>query len=221
MLAVNTLGVLYIVERGDTVQSLEDLAGKTVYATGAGASPEYALRYLMSQKGLDVDADMNVQWCSDTTEALSYIAKDANAVAMLPQPFVTAAQAQVEGLRVALDLNAEWSALDNGSIMVTGVLVVRSEFAEQYPQQLETFMKEYEASVNFVTENNEEAAELIGGYEIVKTPIALKALPFCNITFLAGADMQTYLEAYLNVLLSYNPAAVGGALPQSDFYYGA
>lgn len=221
VLAVNTLGVLYIVERGDTVQTIADLAGKTIYATGAGAAPEYALRYLMSENGMDADKDITVQWCADTTEALSYIARDANAVAMLPQPFVTAAQAQVNDLRIAIDLNAEWEKLDNGSAMVTGVLVVRSEFAEKYPLQLEKFMEEYEASVSFVLNNTEAAAELIGQYEIVKAPVALKALPYCNITFMSGADMKTAMEGYLNVLFELNPTAVGGKLPEGNFYYGA
>lgn len=219
LLAVNTLGVLYIVERGESVNSLADLSGKTVYATGEGAAPEYGLRYLLKENGLDGDNAPTIRWCADTTEALSYIANDPNAIAMLPQPFVTAAQAQVEGLRVAIDLNAEWEKLDNGSQMVTGVVVVRSEFADKYPQQLNTFMKEYGESVEFVNSNNEEAAELIGSFEIVKAPIALKALPFCHITFLTGDEMKEAMEGYLGVLFEMNAKAIGGAMPADDFYY--
>lgn len=219
LLAINTLGVLYIVERGESVNSIADLAGKTIYATGEGAAPEFGLRYLLKENGVDGDNAPNIQWCADTTEALSYIANDANAIAMLPQPFVTAAQAQVEGLRVAIDLNDEWAKLDNGSQMVTGVVVVRSEFAEKYPQQLNTFMQEYGKSVEFVNSNNEEAAELIGSFEIVKAPVALKALPFCHITFLTGDEMKTAMEGYLGVLFDMNAKAIGGAMPADDFYY--
>lgn len=221
LLAINTLGVLYIVERGESVNSLADLAGKTVYATGEGAAPEFGLKYLLKENGLEGDNAPTIQWCADTTEALSYIASDENAIAMLPQPFVTAAQAKVDGLRVAVDLNAEWEKLDNGSSMVTGVVLVRSEFAENYPQQLAKFMEEYEASVNFVLENTEDAANLIGGYEIVKAPIAQKALPYCNITFITGDEMKTAMEGYLGVLYGMNPASVGGAMPGEDFYYNA
>ena len=221
VLAINTLGVLYIVERGDSVQSFADLAGKTIYATGEGAAPEYGLRYLLKANGIDGENAPEIRWCADTTEALANIAADDAAIAMLPQPFVTAAQAQVEGLRVAIALNDEWDKLDNGSAMVTGVVVVRSEFAEKYPQQLEKFMQEYENSVSFVKENNAEAAELIGGYEIVKAPIALKALPQCNITFVKGEQMKTAMEGYLSILNDMNPAAIGGKLPNGDFYYGA
>lgn len=221
VIAVNTLGVLYIVERGNSINSVEDLKGKTVYATGEGAAPEFSLRYILSENGIDADNDLSIRWCADTTEALSLIAADENAVAMLPQPFVTAAQSKVPGLRIALNLNEEWEALDNGSAMVTGVLVVRTEFAQQHPEQLERFLKEYAASVDYVINNNEEAAALIGGYEIVAEPIALMALPYCNITCLTGADMKAAMEGYLKVLFDMKPAAIGGSLPGNDFYYGA
>lgn len=220
LLAINTLGVLYIVERGESIKDLTDLAGKTLYATGEGAAPEYVLRYLLKENGIDGDKMPDIHWCADTTEALSYVAADENAIAMLPQPFVTAAQSKVDGLRVAIDMNEEWEKLDNGSAMVTGVLVVRSEFAEKYPKQLAAFMKEYEGSVEFVQQNTEKAAELIGNYEIVKAPIAQKALPNCNITFITGEQMQSEMEGYLSVLYGMNPAAIGGKLPGNDFYYG-
>jgi NitT/TauT family transport system substrate-binding protein len=222
VMAVNTLGVLYIVERGSTVQSLADLKGKTVYATGQGAVPEYALRYLLKQSGLDPDKDVTIQWCADTTEALSYISKDAAAVAMLPQPFVTVAQTKVKDLRVAIDLNAEWQKLKNGSELVTGVVIVRKDFADKYPQQTAKFLEEYKASIEYTQTNAADAAQLIAGYKIVPAAaVAEKALPNCNITFLAGADMQTALQGFYKILFAENPQSIGGAEPDAAFYYGA
>jgi NitT/TauT family transport system substrate-binding protein len=221
VMAVNTLGVLYIVERGSTVQSLADLKGKTVYATGQGAVPEYALRYLLKQNKLDPDKDVTIQWCADTTEALSYITKDASAIAMLPQPFVTVAMSKVDGLRVALSLNDEWQKLNNGSQLVTGVVVVRTEFAQKYPQQTAKFLEEYKASVEYTSTNPADAAALIAAQKIVPSAaIAEKALPNCNITFLAGADMKTALSGFLQILFDENAQSVGGTLPADDFYYG-
>ena len=220
VLAINTLGVLYIVERGDSVQSLADLKGKTLYATGAGAVPEYSLRYLLKENDMDAEKDVSIQWCSDTTEALSYIVNDANAVAMLPQPFVTAAQLQVEDLRIAVDLNEEWEKLGSGYEMVTGVLVARSEFIDEHPDFMGQFIEEYAASVAFVTMNIEEAADRIEQYEIAKKPIALRALPYCNICCMTGDHMKFLMEGYLKALYDMNSAAVGGTLPDNDFYYG-
>lgn len=217
---VNT-GVLYIVERGESVQSLADLAGKTVYATGQGAVPEYTLRYLLTANGMDADKDLTIQWCADTTEALSYISADENAVAMLPQPFVTAACAQVEGLRVAVDLNDEWEKLDNGCNIITGVIVVRSEFAEKYPNQLAQFLEEYEASVAYTSQDVEGAAALIEQYGIVaKALLAQKALPNCHLVCLTGSEMKAALEGFLQAVYDQNPAALGGEMPGDDFYYG-
>lgn len=221
VLSVIATGVLYIVERGESINSFADLAGKTLYATGQGATPEYALRYLLKANGLDGDNAPQIRWCADTTEALSYISNDANAVAMLPQPFVTAAQSKIGDLRVALSLDELWKAANDGASMATGVLVVRSEFAEKYPQQLEKFMQEYAASVKFVNENTEQAAQLVGAYEIVKAPIAQKALPYCNICCITGAELKTVLDGYLSALYDMNPQSVGGKLPDDGIYYEA
>jgi NitT/TauT family transport system substrate-binding protein len=221
VLSVCATGVLYIVERGDSIKSFADLAGKNIYATGEGATPEYSLRYLLKANGIDGDNAPTIQWCADTTEALSYISQDENAIAMLPQPFVTAAQSKVSDLKVALSLNDEWQKVNDGASMATGVVVVRTEFAEKYPQQLATFMEEYAASVKFVNENNDQASELIGNYEIVKAPIALKALPYCNICCLTGDELKECLNAYLSALYEMNPQSVGGSLLDDGLYYAS
>jgi NitT/TauT family transport system substrate-binding protein len=221
VIATCNLGVLNVVERGESVSSLADLAGKTIYATGQGAVPEYTIRYLLDANGVDPDNDVTIQWCSDTTEALSYINADESAIAILPQPFVTAACAQVEDLRVAIDLNDEWAKLDNGCSIITGVVVVRTEFAEQYPEQVATFLEEYQASVSYTEEDVEGAAALIEQFGIVgKAAIAQKALPECHLTALTGSEMRTALEGFLQILYDQNPAAVGGSMPGDDFYFG-
>lgn len=221
-LAVNTLGVLYIVEKGNAVQSLGDLKGMTVAAAGKGASPEHALRHLLAQNGLDADQDVTVDWKSEHSECVAALASGAVTVALLPQPFVTVAQSKVEGLRVALDLNAEWEKLsEDGGGLITGVIVARKEVVEKNPAAVEAFLKEYAASVDWVNGNVPEAAALIGGYGIVDAAVAEKAIPDCNIVCLTGAEMKEKLSGYLSVLLEQNPQSVGGALPEDGFYFGA
>lgn len=219
--AVNTLGVVYVVEKGgETVQTVSDLKGKTIYATGKGTTPEYALRYLLSMHGLDMDKDVTMEWKSEPTETVAAMKMQDNAVAMIPQPFVTVAQGQVENLRVALDLTKEWNALDNGSMFITAGLIVRKEFAEQNPEVFQAFLEEYKASTEYVNQNPAEAAVLVEQYGIVKAAVAEKAIPHCNITYIEGEEMKTALSGYLQVLFDMNPAAVGGKLPGEDFYYG-
>lgn len=222
VLAVNTLGVLYIVQNGEpTIASVSDLAGKTIYASGKGATPEYALRYILTQNGLDPDSDVTIEWKSEHSECLSALVTDEGSAAMLPQPFVTTAQTKNEGVSVVLDLNSEWEALNNGSALVTGVVIARTEFAEQYPDALNSFLEEYSASVEYVNANTADAAQLIGKFDIVPAAVAEKALPKCNIVFISGAEMKEKLSGYLSVLHESEAASVGGALPADDFYYGA
>ncbi len=219
LLAVNTLGVLYILEKGgETIQSVADLKGKTIYATGKGTTPEYCLTWLLAQSGLTLGADVQVEWKSEATEVVAAMAQADAAVAMLPQPFVTVATGKQEGLRVALDLTAEWDALADGSGMVTGVLVVRRSFAQQNPGAVKTFLQEYAASTTYANQQPAGAAALIEQYGIVKADVAQKALPHCNIVCLTGDEMADRTAAYLQVLYQQNPASVGGALPAKDFY---
>ena len=225
VLTINTLGVLYLVENGDQVQSVSDLKGKTIYASGKGATPEYALNYILKENGLTPGEDVQIEWKSEHTECVAALAEHEDAAALLPQPFVTTAQSKNDSLRVALDLTEEWDKIqkDNGgnSSLVTGVTVVRTEFAQEHPEIVEDFMERYQESVSYVNEYTEEAAKLIGDYDIVPEEIAKKALSECNIVYIDGAEMKEKLSGYLEVLEQENPQAVGGALPTDEFYYDA
>lgn len=222
VLAVNTLGVLYIVENGEpTIAEISDLKGRTIYASGKGATPEYALNYLLTQNGIDPEKDVTIEWKTEHTECLTALMNDQGSAAMLPQPFVTTAQTKNENVNVVVDMNQAWAELNNGSALITGVVIARSEFAEQYPGAVDGFLDGYGESVKYVNANVSAAAELIGKYDIVPAAVAEKALPKCNIVFITGGEMKEKLSGYLGVLFDSTPAAVGGALPGDDFYYGA
>ena len=212
VLAINTLGVLYIVENGDTVQSVADLRGKTIYASGKGATPEYALNYILQENGIDPASDVTIEWKSEHSECVAALAQDPSGIAMLPQPFVTTAQAQNPDLRVALDLTEEWDKIqenaENPSALLTGVVIVRTEFAKEHPEAVSDFMERYKSSVEFVNENVDEAAQLVGNYDIVPAEVAKKAIPACNIVCITGDEMQEKLSGYLSVLNEQNPEAV-------------
>lgn len=216
---INTLGVLYVVENGDTVNSVGDLKGQTIVTTGKGATPEYVLRYVLSENGIDPDKDVTLEYTSEATEALSKVQAGEATIAMLPQPFVTSALSQVEGLRVALDMNEEWQKVA-GSKLVTGVLVVRKDAVENDPEAFAAFMDGYKASVEAANNDVEGTAALCEQYGVVaKAALAQKALPQCNIVFETGDEMKNDLATYFNVLYAADPASVGGSLPADDFYY--
>lgn len=221
VLAVNTLGVLYIVQKGETLSSLSDLKGKTVYATGKGTVPEYNLRYLLSQNGLDPEKDVTIEWKSEPTEVVAALKSAESGIAMLPQPFVTVALGSVEGLAIAFDLTAEWEKSSSGSSLVTGVLAIRTDFAKEHPEEVKTFLEEYRRSLELTRSDPDGASALIEKYGIVNAAVAKKALPYCNLTLLTGSEMKQALSGYLAVLFDGNAAAVGGALPKDDFYCAA
>lgn len=222
--SLNTLGVLYCVEIGDTVNSVEDLKGQTVYSLGKGSTPEFALNYILRQNGVDPENDLTIEYKSEASEVAALMANGEGTIAMLPQPFVTSLLAQNPDVRVALDITEEWDKVGEGSNITMGCVVIQKAFIEENPEAVERFLEAYEASVAFT--NGEDTIATAAQYAeefgiIAKAAVAQKAIPECNIVFVEGAEMKTIAEGFLQVLFEADPAAVGGAVPAADFYYNA
>ena len=217
VLAINTLGVLYIAENGDTVKSLADLEGKTIYASGKGATPEYVLNYILTENNL-LDK-VTIEWKSEHAECVTALVTDPSGVAMIPEPFVTTAKSKQEGIRTAIDLTQEWDNLGADSQAITGVLIGNKEFIDENKEAVNEFLAQYEESIAYTETNLEDSAKLIGEFDIVPESVAKSALPKCNIAYIDGEEMKTALEGYLEVLFNANPKSVGGTMPTEDFYY--
>ena len=220
---VNTLGVLYVLEKGESIQSVADLTGKTVLCPGKGTTPEYVLRYVLQQNGRDPDGDaVHIEYKSEAAEVMNdfVAAEDLNIVALLPQPAATTALSKAGGAREALDMTAEWDKVADGKL-VTGVLVVRKAAIEADPARFDQFLKDYQDSVAYANSDPETTAALCEKFGIVpQAALAEKALPKCNLVFETGEEMKADLSGYLQVLYDADPDSVGGAMPDDDFYYG-
>lgn len=218
---INTLGVLYLVSGDTSIHRIADLEGRTVYLTGMGTTPDYVLQYLLPANGVD-SGKVNLEYKSEATEVAVLLAEEPEAIGLLPQPFVTAACMQNEALSVIMDMNEEWSRVqgEGGSRLVTGVTVVRSEFLEENEAAVKRFLEEHASSTEAVNKDPQKGAALAVKAGIVAgEPIALKAIPQCNITCITGDEMKQALSGYLQVLYEQQPEAVGGSLPEDTFYY--
>ena len=222
LLALNTYGVLYILENGSSLHSLSDLADKTVHAFGQGANPEYVLAYLLEQNGLKLGEDVEIQWYSSADEVSTLLAAGEIECAMIPVPAATVAVIQGENTRMAIDLTKEWQNSNAQGVLTMGCVVVRREFAERAPEAVDQFMKDYEASIAFMSDpdNLEEAAQLAETWGIIpKAAIAKKALPDANLCFVTGDDMVSGIQGYYQVLYGADPSSIGGSIPDGAFYY--
>ena len=221
VLDINTLGVLYVVASDDSITSVADLKGKTVYMTGKGTTPEYVMTYLLKENGLAA-GDVDLQFKSEATEVASLLKENPDAIGVLPQPFATAACIQNEALKPVVDLTEAWNALnqDSGSMLVTGVTIVRSDFLRENRAPIQMFLEDHKESAQYAVDHVDETAELVAAAGIVeKAPIAKKALPYCNIVCMTGQEMKDALSGYLNVLYEQDAKSVGGQLPGDEFYY--
>lgn len=224
MIAVNTLGVLSVLENGDTVKSVADLKGKKIGATGQGATPEYILNYILTANGIDPEKDVEITYYQEHAELATMLLEGKVNIAMLPQPNVTTVLVQNPTIRTALDLTEEWEKATAQSgkqtSLAQGCLVVRTEFLNEHPEAVKAFLNAYKESVDFTNQKPDEAAEVIASSGILpKAQIALKAIPNCNIVYIDSDEMATIAKANLEVLFKANPASVGGAMPDDNFYY--
>ncbi len=217
--ALNTLGVLYVLENGEEIQSVADLKGKTIYAFGQGSNPEYVLRYLLEKNGLKEGEDVTVQFKANE-EIVAAMASGEAKVAMLPVPAATTVLMKNTSIRSALDLTEEWEKTTEDSQLTMGCIIVRKDFAEEHPEAVEAFLEEYEASVNYVKENVDEAAQWIAQFGITgNEEIAKAAIPQCNLVCITGEDMRDTIQGYYEVLFAAEPSSIGGEMPDDAFYY--
>ena len=223
VLAVNTLGVLSLLSNGQEVNAVSDLKGKTIYAPGQGANPEYILRYVLTGNGLDPDKDVTLQFVGEGSELLTVWQSDPEAIILAPQPVATSILMQNENARTLFDMTEEWDKIAGGdSTLMMGCVIVRNEFLQANPGAVELFLQEYAASIEKAQFDVEGTAALCEQYGLIpKAALAQKAIPSCGLTFVTGAEMKTGLSGYLQVMFDANPKSVGGALPGDNFYYGA
>lgn len=216
LLAVNTLGVLHLLTTGEEIASITDLEGKTIYATGQGATPEYTLNYILEKNGVNA----TVEYKSEHAELATLVAAGQAPIAMLPEPFVTTTVAQSQSTKIALDLTEEWGKVSDGTPLTTGCVVVRNEFLKANPEVVEAFLNEYQASCEMAEQNVDEVAAFAEEFEILPNQqVALQAIPRSNIAYLGGKEMMDAVSDYFQVLYDANPQSVGGAIPNEDFFY--
>ena len=223
VLAVNTLGVLSMLSNGQEAAAVADLKGKTIYAPGQGANPEYILRYVLSGNGLDPDKDVTLRFVGEGSELLTVWQSDPEAVILAPQPVATSILMQNENAKTLFDMTEEWDKIAGGdSTLMMGCVIVRNAFLQANPGAVELFLQEYAASIEKAQSDVEGTAALCEQYGLIpKAALAQKAIPSCGLTFVTGAEMKTGLSGYLQVMFDANPKSVGGALPGDNFYYGA
>lgn len=216
--ALNTAGVLYVLENGDSIKSVADLKGKTIYAVGQGSNPEYVLRFILSQNGIDPDKDAELVFM-DSAELTTRAATGEIGVCMLPVPAVTTVLMKNKSMRTALDLSKEWDSLNTSGILTMGCIVVRSDFAKNHPIEVMAFLDEYGSSINFTKQNPSQAAQLCAKFSIVPSAaVAEKAIPDCNLIYISGDNIRPAIEGYLKVLYDFNPKSIGDKMPGDDFY---
>ncbi len=222
MLALNTLGVLYILENGNAIQDISDLSGKTVYATGQSATPEYVLNYVLNAEGLT--ESVRVEYLAEHAELATRMASGNVEVAMLPEPFVTSVLLKNPDVRVALDMTEMYRGAaespDENGVLSMGCVIASANFVQEHPETVREFLNDYRESVEFVNSDPHAASLLVEKFGIMAAAAAAeKAIPNCHIVCITGNEMKEQIRPFFDVLYRADPKSVGGKLPEDDLYY--
>lgn len=221
LVGINTLGILYIVENGNTVKDIKDLKGKTIYSSGKGSVPEFALNYILKQNGLTAGEDVMVDYKMNHSDLAAAVASKKINLAVLPEPFVTTAKMKDSELQVPIDLTKEWDKVSKGKgKLIMGTFIFRKAFIDDRSKDADAFLKKYKESVSFVNNNKVEASKLIEKYGIIpKAKVAEEAIPKCNIVFISAKEGKEDLQKFYEVLNENDPKSIGGKIPDENFYY--
>lgn len=228
VLAINTMGVLHILANGEEISQVADLKGKTIYTSGQGANPEYILKYVLERNGLTPGKDVQIEFVADNDALATLVINGTAKVAMVPEPKAAAVLMQNKDVKRVLNMTTEWYKKDGRippaneleSSLVMGCVIARTEFVEQNPQAIRDFLVEYKASIESATADVAATATLCETYKIIpNAKIAGAAIPYCGLIYIDGSDLRRVLNDYYNVLYGYDPASIGGAIPDANFYY--
>lgn len=219
-LSLITRGMLYVLEKGDSIQTIADLEGKKIVAAGQGSTPEYVTNFILDANNVKADVEFKSEHAEVTTLAVSGLAD----VILVPEPHVTNVLTKDPSFRIALDVTKEFAAAaelkgyENAQLSMS-VVIVRTEFMEKHPEAVQKFMTDLESSIIYTVENVEAAAQEISAHGIIPSAaVAQKALPNCQLVFISGQDMQSQAAALYEILHAAKPASVGGKVPDDAFY---
>jgi NitT/TauT family transport system substrate-binding protein len=217
------MGVLHLVTNDASLDSFDDLKGQTLYVPTQGANPEYVTTAICQANGLTVGEDVTLDFSYNTpADLMGAVGAGLVTYAVLPEPMVTIALTKNADYRVAFDLTAEWNKVYDEDTLMQGCVVVRTEFAQAYPEAVNTFLAEYEASITAAVADPAAAGEQIAAQGIfAQAPVATKAIPRCNLCCLTGDALKAGLNAFYEILFELNPKSVGGQIPDDGFYFAA
>jgi len=219
VITICALGVFYILDATGEIQAVEDLRGRTIHTAGQGATPEFALAYILRGNGMEPGVDVDIVFNTENAELASLMIAGEVEIGLLPQPFATTVTNQDENIQIALDLTEEWRAISPDSAMAASSIIVRTAFLEENQDAVLTFIEEFARSVEFVNSNVEEAAELMERFDIIPAAVARRAIPMSNLVQIGGAEMVPLIQGFLTVLYEANPQSVGGQMPDEAFFF--
>lgn len=219
LISLNSYSDNFILSRSQEIQNIQDLRGKTIHSAGRGRSQGYSFVHILRENGIDPYADLEIVWYYNHDHVANRFLSREIDIVLLPKLFVTDVMQKDESIFIALDLTIEWENVMNSTPFPSGSTVVRSEFLENNPGAVISFLREQETSVEFVVNDHQKASGLMEKFSITRAIIAIDTLPYKRIVAINGTDLRLSTQNFLEVMYYSNAESLGGSLPDQSFWF--
>ncbi|PIE03817.1 MAG: taurine ABC transporter substrate-binding protein [Acidobacteria bacterium] len=213
-------GILYVISQEKT-NNWQALKGKEIYTLGRGLTPDIVLRYLLTKNGLTPDKDVSIHYANSTTELAPAFLVGKSRFSLIPEPALSMVMKKKPATNIMFDLQKEWAKATGIS---TGYpqasLIMIGDFADKHPDFIRKFMEAYKESIKKVNADPARAGKMAATYlKTPKAPVIAHAIPRSNLKWVSASEARKPLETYFKVLRDFNPAVIGGKMPDDAFYY--
>lgn len=214
--AVNTGGYLYLLSADESINAVSDLRGKAVTIVGEGSAADVVFRHLLTQAGIDPDNDLTLTYAESAETAMENVTNSG--LILLSEPWVTDLLDENNDFSIALDIREEWMRANGEGVPLT-CLIVKKEIPVDRAEEWDLFVADYQDSIEWINNNPAETAELLDKHEIgITKEQAEGVISRSNLEYLDATKAKSAVEKYLNLFLEANPDAIGGSMPDTEFY---
>lgn len=220
ILGTPTWGTMYLTSSED-INSFEELKGKEIYCFGKGLTPDLALRYVLSSKGIDPDLDVDIVYLNSAAEMGPAFLSGKTNLAVLPEPLLTMIQMKNENAKIIYDLNQEWGRASGAAKgFPQSSLVIKTELMDNNMEFVESFIESFQASRKWAIENPKDLGQYAEELEIsVSKEIINKGIRWTNPEDFHIKDSILEYEAYYKAIIDFAPDFIGGKIPSEDLYF--
>lgn len=207
-----TWGNFYLFASTPEPFHLQNLQDKIIVSFGQNQISDIILKYILQENGIVA----GFQYVDSAAAAAQIALSDSSRIVLTAEPTHSNLTTSI-AVHSSFDLQAEYARLTGSDSYPQAGLFLKKSLSKAKKAEL---IEAFQASIAYWEDALEDAADLAVtlDYGIAKS-VLLTAIPRSRIRFESAMESRADLETLFAMILTRQPALIGGALPDDDFYY--